>query len=78
MTEEQADKLAYMLKRQAMRLDELSGKPKVKTQPRKKVRGKPAAKKHKAADKGTDAERNARSRQYYDFDRAAFQHMRDL
>ncbi|EGA8148561.1 hypothetical protein H6E47_004388 [Salmonella enterica] len=72
MTEEQQKKLAYMLKRQAKRLQQIS-QSEAKPEPRKRRKTK-----SKSTGRSTAGERNARSRQYYDLDRAALQHMRDL
>lgn len=80
MTDEQAAKLAYMLKRQEARLSELSGsEPKPKKKPRKRKRSKPKQRAGKVAtEKGTAQERHARAAIYHDFTLSGLRHFRDL
>ncbi|ECS0953695.1 hypothetical protein NJB86_004213 [Salmonella enterica] len=80
MTNEQAAKLAYMLKRQEQRLTELSrSEPKPKQKPRKKKRSKPQQRAGRVAtDKGTPQERHARAALYHDFTLSGLRHFRDL
>lgn len=81
MTDEQAAKLAYMLKRQEQRLTDLSSSktPKPKQKPRKKKRSKPQQRAGKVAtDKGTQQERHARAALYHDFTLSGLRHLRDL
>ncbi|BEB89217.1 hypothetical protein VEE21_47080 (plasmid) [Escherichia coli] len=78
MTNEQAAKLAYMLKRQEARLSELSDSkaPKPKKKPRKRKHQQRAAK--VATEKGTPQERHARAALYHDFTLSGLRHLRDL
>ncbi|EJL4739722.1 hypothetical protein NMM03_004411 [Salmonella enterica] len=78
MTNEQAAKLAYMLKRQEQRLTELSGSkaPKPKKKPRKRKHQQRAGR--VATEKGTPQERHARAALYHDFTLSGLRHLRDL